>query len=389
VTDGPWDVWLAQALARLDRAEQRRSLHAISPSGAVEARRDGRDLVLFATNDYLGLSVHPEVRAAASEAALAHGMGPRGAALVAGYTDAHRDLEEALARLERTESALLFPTGFAANSAVIAALADAELEVFSDALNHASIVDGCRMARRLGATVTVYPHRDTARLGELLTASRAGRKLVVTDAVFSMDGTLAPLVELVALRERHGALLVVDEAHATLVFGPHGGGLADALGVADGVDIHVGTLSKAFGALGGFAATTRVLRDWLLNRARPFVFSTALPLPVVAAARAALDVATRSSDVRDRLWARVAQLAGALGRRLECPVVPIAATSEAHALAASRALLERGLFVPAIRPPTVPAGGSRLRIALSAAHTEAQVARLASALAELGLAGRY
>lgn len=388
MTARPWDEWLAQALARLDGAEQRRSLHAISPSGAVGARRDGRDLVLFATNDYLGLSVHPEVRAAASEAALAHGMGPRGAALVAGYTDAHRDLEEALARLERTESALLFPTGFAANSAVIAALADNELEVFSDALNHASIVDGCRMARRGGATVTIYPHRDVARLEELLTASRARRKLVVTDAVFSMDGTLAPLVELVALRERHGALLVVDEAHATLVFGPGGGGLADALGVADAVDIHVGTLSKAFGALGGFAATTRVLRDWLLNRARPFVFSTALPLPVVAAARAALDVATRSSEVRDRLWARVAQLASALGRRLECPVVPIAAASEAHALAASRALLERGLFVPAIRPPTVPAGSSRLRIALSAAHTEAQVARLALALEELGLVGR-
>ena len=394
-------------------------------------------LTLFSTNDYLGLSTHPRVRAAAARAAASLGCGPRASALVPGaYTTAHRELERALARLKGTEDALLFPSGFAANAAAMAALcgdggeggAASTVVVFSDELNHASIVDGARLAARGSGNsssgspssqssprvkVVVYPHNDVAFLDRALSdervVPRGARALVVTDSLFSMDGDAADLRALARLRRRHGFLLVIDEAHATLVCGARGGGAAEALlGGAPGggeggeggsvsssssfsssdVDVHVGTLSKAFGAHGGFVACSARVRSLLANAGRPFAFSTALPAPAVAAALAALEVAAfdaaEGRALRARVWGHARRLGEALGVPVSSPIVPLILGGEREALAASGFLLDRGLHVPAIRPPTVPRGTSRLRVSLSAAHRDEDVGRLIEALRELG-----
>ena len=374
--------WIDEALERIEAAGRTRRLvpavaRAAGPRAAVEVEIAGRRVRVFSSNDYLGLSAHPEVREAAARAAREEGMGTRGASLICGYTEAHEALEAALAALKGAEAALLFPTGFMANLAAISAVADRETEVFSDELNHASIVDGCRLSR---ARVSVYRHGDVDHLESLVRASTAARRVVATDTVFSMEGDLAPLADLVELRRRYGLVLVADEAHATLVLGPRGGGLSEALGISGEIDLQVGTLSKAAGALGGFVASSERMKRLLVNTARPYIFTTALPLPVVAAARAALRVAAEDGSIRERLWARVADLGRGLGLALATPIAPVVVGDEARAVAASRALLERGFHVTAIRPPTVPPGGSRLRITVSAAHTAADVADLVSAL---------
>lgn len=373
------------ALASLEEAGLMRRLRPVEAVDAVTVRWQGRPLKLFSSNDYLGLSAHPEVREAAARAAAEVGMGPRGAALVCGHTAEHEALERGLARLKSTESALLFPTGFQANLAVLAALGGPDVTVFSDRLNHASIIDGCRLARP--ASVVVYDHCDAADLGRKLALCDTARKVVVTDSVFSMEGDAAPLAEICDRVEEHDATLVIDEAHATLVRGPGGGGLAAEIGVSERVHFQVGTLSKAFGAQGGFVATDSRRRRWLLNVARPFIFSTALPVPVVVAALAALDVATRDDSLRLRLAEHGRRLAGALGGMGRSPIFPIVVGDNAAALQASERLLAAGFHVPAIRPPTVPPGTARLRIALSAAHDPADIDALAAAV-EAAVAGR-
>lgn len=381
-----WTDWLDGALEELEQANLRRTLQAVDARDAVHVRVRGRDVTLFSSNDYLGLSHHSSVREHMAHVAQTQGLGPRGSPLICGYTEAHAALERELAELKSTEAALLCPTGFAANLAVISSLAGPDVEIFSDSLNHASIIDGCRLAKRRGARLTVYAHADASDLQQKLASSEAERKLVVTDAVFSMDGDLAPLRELAELCEPDDTMLVVDEAHATLVFGEHGGGLVEHLGVEDAVDIHVGTMSKAFGALGGFVATSEQLRSFLLNRGRSYIYSTAQPVPVVEAARAAIRTVGQDSRLRHDLWARIEQLGSALGRELASPIVPIVLGDETRALEASRALFERGYHVTAIRPPTVPPGTSRLRIALSAAHSADDIERLVATLVELGIA---
>ena len=410
-----------------------------NPSPASSTR-----LRLFSSNDYLGLGAPPRVRAAAARAAAAHGSGPRSSPLVCGYTGMHRELEIGLAALKRTEECLLFPSGFAANLGVLPALADGrDCEIFSDRLNHASIVDGCRLARANGAKVTVYDHKDVAQLESLMLQSTARRKLIVTDALFSVDGDFAPLRELVRLKKKLGGAgsgdvaLLVDEAHATLVCGATGGGavemlLNDALETDDSsaVDVHVGTLSKAFGSHGGFACCSAAMKSLLVSACRTSAFSTALPAPCVAAACAALRVAGTPGAVdpesgvdegkalRARLWRHVRRVDDALrrgnrtpfragktpardddsdddvprlllggGRLLHpegiaSPIACVAYGSESSALQASAALLRKGLHAPAIRPPTVPSGTSRVRLALSAAHKEADIEALVNALVE-------
>lgn len=378
-----WSAWLEAGLARrrdLGLLRELRPLGTASSSSPVEATLDRRSLTLFCSNDYLGLSSHPRVRQAAAAAAQERGLGPRGSALVCGYTDLHRRLETELAELKGTEAALLFPTGYAANTATLAAIADGDTSIYSDALNHASIVDGCRMAKRSGAAVHVFRHADADHLASLLAADERPRRLVVTDTVFSMDGDLAPLPEIVQVAEEHGALVMVDEAHATLVLGDRGAGWAEACGVAGRVDLHVGTLSKAFGAHGGFVATSERLELWLLNHGRPYVFSTALPIPVVEAAHTALAVRGSEPGLVRRLDEHRRRLGEALGHELETPIASLVLGEEEKALSASRELLERGFFVPAIRPPTVPPGTSRLRVTLSAAHTAAAVTDLCEVL---------
>eukprot|EP00250_Pteridium_aquilinum_P001954 c12163_g1_i1 orf=113-1690(+) len=353
----------------------------------------GHKLVLFSGNDYLGLSVHPSVRQAASKAAIDFGMGPRGSALVCGYTYFHRSLESAIANLKKTEECLLCPTGFAANMAVMTAIttlithpAEAYekdvVAIFSDALNHASIVDGIRLSRRQRNTeFEIYRHCDVDHLNQLLSNCKHERKVVVTDSLFSMDGDFAPLVELVALRKKYNFLLVIDDAHGTLLCGETGGGVAEALNVEGEVDIVVGTLSKAIGCQGGFIACSRKWKHLIQSRGRSFVFSTALPVPVVAAAHAAILVAQEEKWRQRAVWERVRQLANATGFHFTSPIAPIIFRTEEKALAASRSLMLAGFHVSAIRPPTVPKNSSRLRITLTAAHTSNDVKALAAALA--------
>ena len=367
-----WVAWTSSTMEELARRRLLRDLRAVVPIGGSSSRVSSPhgELLVFAANDYLGLSAHTGVRAAASAAAAEHGSGPRSSALVCGYTDAHRGLELGLARLKACEEALLFPTGFAANMAVVGTLADGpDCAIFSDALNHASIVDGARLAARgAGASLHIYRHNDLDHLETLLAASSAPRKLVISDSLFSMDGDLADCRGLATLRDRYGALLCLDEAHATLVYGAHGGGVAEAQGVADRVDVHVGTLSKAFGSHGGFVGCSAPLKSLLLSRGRAGIYSTALPLPAVAAAHAALELAT--PQLRGKLWANVAAFAEACphgatiddqapaGQSHPSPIIPIVIGSEEAALDAAERLLEQGFLVPAIRPPTVPAAGT-------------------------------
>ncbi len=367
----------------------RRALEPLgSPQGPV-VEVDGRPLVNLCSNDYLGLAAHPAVRAAAAAAADREGAGSGASRLVAGDLPVHRALEARLAGWKGREAALLFGAGYLANAGVPAALVGRHDAVFSDELNHASIVDGCLLSR---AKLVRYRHGDVEELDGLLARSRARRKLVITDAVFSMDGDAAPLRELADACDRHGAMLYVDEAHSAGVLGPGGAGLAAALGVSDRVDVHMGTLGKALGAFGAYVAGDRRLVELLVSRARTFVFTTALPPAACGAALAALEFVAAEPERRGRLQELGARMRAGLAAqgfdvsRVVSPIFPVVLGTEARALAASRALRDRGFYVRAIRPPTVPRGTSRLRVALSAAHTPAQVDGFLAALAEV-LAG--
>jgi 8-amino-7-oxononanoate synthase len=380
--------WLGAALEALDAQGLRRGLETIAPAQAPVVTVAGRPLVNLCSNDYLALASDPLVVRAASAAAEEEGAGSGASRLVCGDLPLHGRLERRLAALKHTEAALLFSSGYHANCGVIPALADREDAIFSDRLNHASIVDGCRLSL---AKTTRYPHRDTAALERLLRESRARRKLVVTDSVFSMDGDAAPLAEIVDLCERHGAMLYVDEAHATGVLGANGGGLCEALGISSRVDAIMGTLGKALGSFGAYVAGSAQLREWLVSRARTFIFTTALPPSACGAALAALDVVATEPERRARLAALCARMKGGLERLgwalpdVVAPIFPIVLGDERVALDASARLRERGFFVRAIRPPTVPAGTSRLRVTLTAGHTEEQVDAFLGALAELRL----
>ena len=367
-----WTAWTAGELAAV-RAEGRwREVRDVDlggaggPVGGVTG--EGRAVVSFAGNDYLGLSAHPAVVTAAHAALDRWGAGAGASRLVTGSRPVHSELEAALAEWKGEDAALLFPTGYAANLGVLATFGRPGARILSDERNHASIVDGCRLAR---ADVAVYRHADLDHLGALLAADDRPA-IVVTDTVFSMDGDVAPIDELAALCASHRALLVVDEAHAVL--GPHPR--------LDGVDhLRVGTLSKALGAAGGFVAGPLPLVQLLVNRARPSIFSTASPPAVAAAALAAVGVVR--SEEGEALCRRLRANVDRVSPGRLSPIVPVVLGSEERALAASAALLERGLLVPAIRPPTVPPGTSRLRVTLSAAHTDDQVTSLAGALASL------
>lgn len=355
-----------------------RAHEAISVQDALHAEVRGRSCVLFSTNDYLGLGVHPDVQAAWTQA---QGPGPRGSARVCGHTDAHRELEQALADHLRKEDALLFPTGFAANLSVIESLAGPDVDFYSDALNHASIVDGLRLAKRRDARVHVFPHGDTCALEDALRQAR-GRRVIVVDSVFSMDGDIAPLQRLAALRDAYDALLVVDEAHGSLVLGHEGAGAADAAGVLDRVDLVIGTLSKAFAAQGGYVAGDRSAITWLLNTGRSGIYSTALPLATVRAAHTALRIATshEGARLRERVQAYRRCLEPASPAGPVTPILTLQLGAPARAMAAANRLWEHGLHVVGIRPPTVPEGTSRLRLSLSAGHQREEIQRLQNAL---------
>ena len=385
------DEELGDELKRLAYLGQRRELRRwVGPHGP-RIELGGRALASFSSNNYLGLAGDPALVSAAAGALGEAGLGAAASRLIAGNHAEHEALEVELASFHRTEAALLFNSGFQANLGVIPALVGRGDLVLSDQLNHASLIDGCRLSR---AAVEVYPHGDVAVLERILVARRpaARRALVATESVFSMDGDRAPLAELAAVCTRHGAWLLVDEAHAVGALGPGGQGIAAEVGVVP--DVLVGTLGKAFGSFGAYVAGSQVLRQLLIHRARSFVFSTALPPAVAAASRAALSlVAGPDGERRRRLLAghieRFASSLGAAG--LLAPgaggsaIFPVILGSERRAMEAASRLASAGFHVQGIRPPTVPAGTSRLRISLMATHGEDQVDALARALSSLEL----
>jgi 8-amino-7-oxononanoate synthase len=379
------EATLTAELAALDAAGLRRHLRPLASASEPEVTLDGRPVLLFSSNNYLGLATHPALKAAAADAIARYGCGTGASRLIAGHLDLHAAVEAELAALKGTEAALLFPSGYQANVGTITALVGRGDHVFSDALNHASIVDGCRLSR---ATVHVYPHRDVPALGaELAATPRGGRRLIVTDSIFSMDGDRAPLPALVALAEQYHSWLMVDEAHATGVLGPHGGGLADAEGLSARVTVQMGTLGKALGGAGAYVAGSQALVDVLVNRARSFIYTTGLAPAAVGAASAALALVAREPARRATLLAHADRLrAGLRALGLEAGgdthIVPLLVGDNRRALALADALLARGVLAHAIRPPTVPAGTARLRITPMATHTPAQLARALAAFAD-------
>jgi 8-amino-7-oxononanoate synthase len=424
--------WIDAELDDLEQAGLRRRLAERSSPQTAEVVLDGRRYVNFGSNDYLGLAADPRLAAAATAAIERHGWGSSSSPLVSGRATSHAALERRLAEFQGTEAALVFPSGFAANAGVIPALVDEGDAVFSDAMNHASLIDGCRLSK---AARIVYPHCDPDALEVLLRdADRFRRRLIVSNSLFSMTGELAPLAELAELAERYDAMLMVDEAHAVGVFGQHGRGVVEYLGtpalrmsrsiasrvVLDpgrgggppgsqgsfamqpsiGTDpfrvhIRVGALSKALGSGGGFVCGSQSLVDWLANRVRSYIFSTAQPAATSAAALAALDIVEQEPERRAQLLARAAELRArfqSLGwstGRSESQIIPLVVGEPQETMRLAAGLREAGFFVPGIRPPSVPPGESLLRLTLCYHHTPAMVDGLIDALARLRQRPRF
>ena len=378
---------IRDALSELEAAGLlRRPLQISGPQGP-EVEIDGRRVLCFCSNNYLGLADHPSLVAAATASARGEGVGAAASRLITGTMDAHREAESAYADFVGAPAAILFSTGYAANVGTVPALAGPDDAIFSDALNHASLIDGCRLSR---ANVHVYSHRDVGHLESLLREHRpkSRRALVITDSVFSMDGGAAPLRELSSLARFFDAGLLVDEAHALGVFGPEGRGLAAALGVEP--DVVVGTLGKSFGVAGAFVAASEDIVSLIRSRARSFVYSTAPPPMVARASIAALELVRKANDARDTLLANAAKLRAALrSLGFEIPngdsqILPILIGENDRTMQLSAKLLARGVFVQGIRPPTVPEGTARLRLTPMATHRPEQIERAIDAFASLG-----
>lgn len=373
---------LASDLESLRRADRLRSCPAVAGSSRIQVTLDGNDLLSFCSNDYLGLACHPNLQKAASAAIARSGLGAGSARLVAGNLPDHRSLERTIATLVRLPSALLFPTGYQANLGVLTALTGPQDLIVADRAVHASLIDGCRLSR---AKLALYPHLDLGvaenhlqRLGP-----KARRRILVTESLFSMDGDIAPLSELASISTAYDAALLVDEAHSIGTFGPSGAGLCAQQGVIP--DILVGTLGKAVGASGAFAAGTGDLCHYLVNRARSFIFTTALPPCIAASAEAAIHIISSSEgdDRRILLRALITHLRTKLSlppNQTPSPILPVILGSDSAAVLASAYLRNKGFLVPAFRPPTVRDGTSRLRITLSALHKLEDVSSLADAL---------
>jgi glycine C-acetyltransferase/8-amino-7-oxononanoate synthase len=386
---------MTEIAERLDELRERgihRRLRLIGGPQGPRVTLDGKQVLLLCSNDYLGLANHPKVRGAAAEAAMRWGAGAGASRLISGNMQPHSRLEKRLATFKGYESALLFGSGYLANTGTIAALAKDGEVVFSDELNHASIIDGCRLSR---AETFVYRHGDLEHLAWGLRGAGGRAALIVTDGVFSMDGDVAPLTELAELARRHGCRLMVDEAHATGAIGPGGRGSVAAAGLSGEVDVVMGTLGKALGSYGAYVCANRETTDYLLNTARSFVFSTALPPSVAAAGLAALELLESQPDRVSRLTANARTLRNAFaGEGLEVSgtetqIVPLPVGDAGLAMDLCERILERGVFAQGIRPPTVPEDSSRLRFTVMATHRREELERAAklvgSAARELGL----
>jgi 8-amino-7-oxononanoate synthase len=364
----------------LSQLEQKRLFRRVIEIDSYDGPRvtiNGSDMLLLCSNDYLGLANHPALRQAATQAMERHGFGAGASRLVSGTSSVHRSLEDRLALFKGTEAALLFNSGYAANTGIIPAIAGTGDVILSDSLNHASIIDGCRLSK---AEVRVYRHKDAGHVEMLLKKGmNARRKLIVTDGVFSMDGDIAPLKDLAALSEKYDAILMVDDAHGTGVLGKTGRGTVEHFGLSGRVHIQMGTLGKAFGSFGAYAAGSTDLINFLINKSRSLIYSTALPPSVCAASLAAINIVEQDTERRERLWKNCSRFVNGLKSigistgDSETPIIPIVIGDPGRALKAAEKLFEYGIYAPAIRPPTVPANAARIRTTVTAAHTERDI----------------
>ena len=369
----PKEHWLKSELAQLNQVGLSRSLRSVMTAPIGRALLDGREVILLGSNNYLGLSVHPIVVEAAAAAVQKYGTGASASRLMSGNCDLYTELETKIAEAKGTEAALVFGSGYLANIGTIPVLASEGDLILSDALNHASIIDGCRLSQ---ATKQIYRHCDVEHLESLLAQSMKFRhRLIVTDGVFSMDGDITPLSEICGLAERYDATVMVDDAHSFGVLGETGGGTIEHFGLENRDVIQMGTLSKAIGGLGGYVAGSTALIDFLMNRARGFIFTTGLPPATLAGASAAIDVIRSNPELRQRLFSNVLLLKNALLERgfqllpSQTQILPLILGAADVASRFAETLLSHGVYAPAIRPPTVPEGTSRLRISVIASHT--------------------
>jgi glycine C-acetyltransferase len=381
--------YLAHQLAELRAAGTALHPRVLEDEQKARTRFDGRDVINLASNNYLGLAAHPRMKRAASEAAARYGAGSGAVRTIAGTMSLHTELERRFASFKGAEAAIMFQSGFTANSGTVAAILGKEDVIVSDQLNHASIIDGARLSR---AEIKVFPHKDAAAADALLAETKApGRhQLLITDGVFSMDGDIAPLPALVEVADKHGAIMMIDDAHASGVLGKNGRGTVDHFGLHGRVDIQVGTLSKAIGVLGGFIAGQQHLIDWLVNRGRPFLFSTSAPPAVAAACIEALNILEEEPERVERLWARTNFFKQGLTNlgfdtgASETPITPVIAGEESKAVELAKLLWEEGVFTPAIVFPTVPKGRSRVRTIVTADHTEDDLKEALDAFERVG-----
>ena len=382
------DSLLEETLRRLDERHQRRRLRVIEWSEGPLASIDGRRVILLASNDYLGLSRHPSLKRAAIEATERYGVGSGASRLISGTLRPHLELEQALAEFKETERALVFGSGYLANIGLIPALARPGDMILADRLCHASLIDGCRLS---GAALRVFRHNDMGQLASLLAKRSARtRALIVTEGIFSMDGDAAPLPDLAALSERYGAGLVVDDAHGTGVMGRSGRGTMEHFDLGNRIPFHMGTLGKAFGCSGAYVVGSATFIDYLLNTTRSFIYSTAPPPSVAAAARVALAVTRSEPERLARLWRNRAyfiQGLAKLGYRMSgsiSPIIPVHVGDARMAMRLSARLFDLGVFAPAIRPPTVPQHTSRIRTTVTSEHSTEQLDTALAAFAEAG-----
>lgn len=373
-------AYLGEQLAAWRKAGTYQPLRILESESAPESRFDGREVINLASNNYLGLTTHPRLRQAAIDATRQYGVGSGAVRTISGTMSIHMQLEERIAQFKHVEASVVFQSGFAANAGTVAAILGPEDHIISDELNHASIIDGCRLSK---AKIHVFPHKDTAAAGKILAGldGMPGRKLLVSDGVFSMDGDIAPLPALVEIAEHHSAIMMVDDAHSSGVLGRAGRGTVDHYGLHGRVHIQVGTLSKAIGVLGGYVCGSRHLIDFLYARARPFLFSTSHPPAVAASCLAAFDVLEQEPQLMASLWDNTHYFKRALAGagfdtgRSETPITPIMVGEAKRAHEFSRALFEEGLLATGIGFPTVAEGKARIRTIVTATHTRDQLDR--------------
>jgi len=382
-------AYLGEQIESWKKAGTYQRLRVLESASAAEARFDGRDVINLASNNYLGLTTHPKLAEAALQATRTYGVGSGAVRTISGTMSLHMELEERIARFKHVEACVVFQSGFAANAGTVSAILTPDDHIISDELNHASIIDGCRLSK---AKIHVFPHKDTAAAEKILAqlANVPGRKLLITDGVFSMDGDIGPLSALVELAEKYGAIMMVDDAHSSGVLGRNGRGTIDHFGLHGRVHIQVGTLSKAIGVLGGYVCGSRELIEFLYHRARPFLFSTSHPPAVAASCIAAFDVLEQEPERIDNLWKNTCYFkqglasAGFNTGMSETPITPVMVGEARRAYELSRGLFEEGVLATGIGFPTVAEGKARVRTIVTATHTTAQLDRALAAFTRVG-----